>query len=70
MARDLGLLTTGIVVAVAALVMGSTLNYGYQSGFASTPETSYVSSEPTLKHYYRPGAGIATEFSMVADYRN
>ncbi len=58
MAKDLGFLVAGIIVGLAALIMGLSLQ-GYQADLSFMPESPSRTSIPaTTKHFFRPGSGI------------
>lgn len=70
MAKDLGLLVAGIIVGLAALIMGLSLKQSYQADLSFMPESPSRTSIPaSTRHFFRPGSGIDVK-PMMANSNN
>jgi hypothetical protein len=65
--RDMGFLIAGIIVGLAALIMGLSLKQDYRSSDQTfLPESPARIARPaTSKHFFRPGSGIGVEPIMA-----
>jgi hypothetical protein len=68
MVRDMGFLIAGIIVGLAALIMGLSLKQDYRSSESTyTPDAPARIARPAAtKHFFRPGSGIGVEPLMVS----
>jgi len=67
MVRDLSFIAFGIIVGLAALIMGASLKKEYRCDLTYAPESSSNSARPALtKHFFRPGSGIGVQPMMAS----
>ena len=68
MVRDLSFIAFGIIVGLAALIMGASLKKDYRSDLTFTPDAPSRGARPALtKHFFRPGSGIGVEPIMASN---
>lgn len=70
MAKDLGFLTAGMIVALAALTMSTSLSASLGSDsrkdLSFTPDFPALTGRPAATHhFFRPGSGIGVEPIMA-----
>lgn len=60
MVRNIGFMVAGIIVGMAALVMGTALRNEYHSDLMFAPDapTLTAARAPLTKRFFRPGSGI------------